>query len=258
VNPTALVTGASSGIGRAFCGLLSEHGYDLLLVARRRDLLDAVATDARLQEVEAEVFVLDLTEEADAAILTEAISGRPIDVLVNAAGLGDFGPFVESDWETQKAMIDLNVTAFTRMLYVVARSMARRGGGRILNVASVASFQPGPLMSVYYATKAYDLWLSEAVAEELVDHKVTVTALCPGPTRTPFHRSAGMDEEAMAASRMPTTREVAEFGYRAMMRGRRVAVYGLGVRLMIAAKRLLPRRLVSRVVGAMQKRRLKR
>jgi hypothetical protein len=112
-------------------------------------------------------------------------------------------------------------------------------------------------MSVYYATKAYNLSLSEALAEELADRGVTVTALCPGPTRTPFHRSAGMDEEAMAAARMPSTREVAEFGYHAMMRGRRVAVYGFAFRLMIAAERVLPRRLVSRAVHAMQKRRLK-
>lgn len=255
MSGTALVTGASSGIGRAICRVLAEHGYDLILVARRRRLLEAVAAETRLLGVESEIEPVDLTEESEVGELLERIEGRRIDVLVNNAGMGSFGRFVDTPLATHRKTIALNVAAYTRLFHTVARRMAARREGRILNLASVASFQPGPLMSVYYASKAYALRLSEAMAEELEPLGVSVTALCPGPTRTPFHAAAGMDETAMKNSSMPTTEEIAEYGFRMMMRGKRVALYGNGFRAMVLFERLLPRRFVTRAVFAMQRRR---
>lgn len=256
MGATALVTGASSGIGRAFCEVLAEHGYDLFLVARRKHLLEDVAAEVARYGVSVEIYEVDLSDESGLASVGETLDERSIDVLVNNAGVGNFGWFVESEWEVDRRMIELNVIGFTRVLHIVAAGMARRGSGRILNIASVASFQPGPLMSVYYATKAYALSLSQAVAEELSDTAITVTALCPGPTRSPFHAAAGMDSEAMDSDTLPSAHEVARYGYRAMMRGKRVAVYGLGFRISIWAQRFLPRSLVVRTVGALQKRRI--
>ncbi|MFO8063764.1 MAG: SDR family NAD(P)-dependent oxidoreductase [Spirochaetota bacterium] len=256
MGATALVTGASSGIGRAFCEVLAEHGYDLLLVARRKDMLEEVAAEAARHGVGAEIYEADLSDEGRLESLSSALAARSIDVLVNNAGIGDFGRFVETEWEVDRRMIALNVGGFTRMLHLVAAGMSRRGDGRILNVASVAAFQPGPLMSVYYATKAYALSLSQALAEELSHTSITVTALCPGPVRSPFHAAAGMHPEAMDSDSLPTVHEVARYGYRAMMRGKRVAVYGLGFRLSIFVQRFLPRALVVRAVGALQKRRM--
>jgi len=255
VGRTALVTGASSGIGRTFCGILASRGWDLIIVARRVDELRAVATDAAYHGVHAEVHAADLSAPEDITALETLIEAREIDLFVNNAGVGSFGPFTTSAGEHNDAIIAVNVRAYARVLRLVARSMVGRGRGGILNVASVAGFQPGPLMSVYYASKAYELSLSEAVAEEVASAGVTVTALCPGPTRSPFHERAGMRIGNAAARAMPEAREVAEFGLRALERGRRVAVFGTGFRLMIFAQRLLPRALVTRAVGAMQRRR---
>lgn len=255
MGKTALVTGASSGIGRAFSEFLAEQGYDLVLVARRADHLRAVATDAAYLGVHAEAHALDLTDPAAITELEAALAGRDLDLFVNSAGVGDFGPFIGSAWERNEAMISLNVSACMQVLHVVAGVMAERGHGRIIQVASVASFQPGPLMSVYYASKAYGLSLSQALAEELAPYGVGVTALCPGPTRSPFHDAAGMRIGTSAARSMATTREVAEYGYRAALRGRRVAIHGFAFKVMVFLERLLPRAVVARAVGVMQGRR---
>ncbi|MFP4373079.1 MAG: SDR family NAD(P)-dependent oxidoreductase [Spirochaetaceae bacterium] len=255
MGKTALVTGASSGIGRAFSELLAEQGYDLLLVARRSDYLRAVATDAAYLGVHAETLALDLTDPAAIARLESALAGRELDLCVNSAGVGDFGPFVESSWERNEEMIALNASACMQVFHVVGTLMASRGYGRIIHVASVAAFQPGPLMSVYYASKAYGLSLAEALAEELAGDGVGVTALCPGPTRSPFHDAAGMQIGTAEARSMATAREVAEYGYRAALRGKRVVVFGCGFRVMLFLRRVLPRAVVTRAVGAMQARR---
>lgn len=253
---TALVTGASSGIGRTFCGVLAARGWDLVIVARRTDELRAVATDAAYHGVHAEVRAADLARADAVAALEALIAERDIDLFINNAGIGSFGPFMESSQQHNDGMIALNVAAYARLLRSAARSMAARGQGRILNVASVAGFQPGPFMGVYYATKAYELSLSQAVAEEVSSSGVTVTALCPGPTRSPFHERAGMRIGSSAARAMPEAREVAEFGLRAVERGKRVAVFGIGFRLMIFAQRFLPRSVVAHAVAAMQRRRM--
>jgi short-subunit dehydrogenase len=255
VGKTALITGASSGIGRAFSELLAEQGYDLMLVARRSDHLRAVATDAAYLGVHAETYALDLTDPAAITELDAALSGRDLDLFVNSAGVGDFGSFTESSWERNEAMIALNVAACMQVFHVVAGAMAARGHGRIIQVASVAAFQPGPLMSVYYASKAFGLSLSQALAGELAPYGVRVTALCPGPTRSPFHDAAGMRIGSAEARSMATAREVVEYGYRAALRGKRVAIHGFAFKVMVFLERLLPRAVVARGVGLLQSRR---
>ncbi len=255
MGKTALITGASSGIGRTFSEFLAEQGYDLILVARRSDHLRAVATEAAYHGVHAETHALDLTDPAAITELDAALAGRDLDLFVNSAGVGDFGPFLASTWERNEAMIALNVSACMQVFHVVARAMAARGHGRIIQVASVAAFQPGPLMSVYYASKAFGLSLSQALAEELAPYGVGVTALCPGPTRSPFHDAAGMHIGSSEARSMATTREVVEYGYRAALRGKRVAIHGSAFKVMVFLERLLPRALVARGVGLLQSRR---
>jgi hypothetical protein len=254
----ALVTGASSGIGWEIAHILAREGFDLVLVARRVDRLGllkeqilARTSDPRIVHV----LDIDLALEDSADRVWERLSalGTPISVLVNNAGFGSFGPFLEADPDENSRMINVNIAALTRLTRLVLPAMLERGSGRILNVASVASFQPGPLMAVYYATKAYVLSLSEALSEELSGSGVTVTALCPGPTRSEFHDRAGIEHNGMVRPlKMPDAAEVALAGYRAMIRGRRVHIHGLLYRILVFVVRLVPRRLAAASVRRMQ------
>jgi hypothetical protein len=244
---TALVTGASSGIGRDLARLLAADGYDVVLVARRADALEALAAELG----GARVLAADLADPAAPAKLAAEVPD--VDVLVNNAGVGDYGPFAEADLAKTLGMLQLNVAALTELTRRYLPGMLERGNGRVLNVASTAAFQPGPLMAVYYATKAYVLSFSEAVAEEVRGRGVTVTALCPGPTASGFQAGAGMEESRLVKGRrLPTSEQVARAGYRAMRRGRVVAVVGVGNRFLAASVRLSPRFLIRRVVKRMQ------
>ena len=247
----ALVTGASGGIGRELSLLLARDGYDLVVVARRmkelEDLRDVVVSEYGRQ---VEIIQCDMTD-------ISSVDRMPtnVDILVNNAGFGDLGPFVDCDPDKQIRMIDLNVRTLTALTRRIVPSMVARGEGRILNVASVASFEPGPLMSVYYATKAYVLSLSEALHEELRRTGVTVTALCPGPTNTGFAKAANADgtnifKEAAGADVV----KVARYGYRCMMKGKAVAIHGNLFKISIFSVRLLPRCMVRRVVHWLQSR----
>ena len=244
---TALVTGASSGIGRDLARLLAADGYDVVLVARRADALEALAAELG----GARVLAADLADPAAPAKLAAEVPD--VDVLVNNAGVGDYGPFAEADLAKTLGMLQLNVAALTELTRRYLPGMLKRGNGRVLNLASTAAFQPGPLMAVYYATKAYVLSFSEAVAEEVRGQGVTVTALCPGPTASGFQAGAGMEESRLVKGRrLPTSEQVARAGYRAMRRGRVVAVVGVGNRVLAASVRLSPRFVIRRVVKRMQ------
>jgi hypothetical protein len=187
--------------------------------------------------------------------LAAAVARHPVELLVNSAGSGTFGPYLSADWDRTARMIDLNVAAYAGCLHLVARRMVEAGRGRIINIVSVAGFQPGPLMSAYYATKSYALSLSEALSVELAPRGVSVTALCPGPTSSPFHEAAGMTIPERDRRAMADAREIAAWGYRMARRGRHVAIHGAGFKTMVFLERFLPRRLVARMVGAMQRRR---
>ncbi|MDE6442233.1 MAG: SDR family oxidoreductase, partial [Clostridia bacterium] len=195
MNNTALVTGASGGLGLEFAKLLAKDGNDLLLVARNGHRLEEIKDELeKAHGVKVYFLACDLTQDDSANKVYDYAkeNSLQIDVLINNAGFGDFGNYLDSVWEKQRDMINLNVLALMRLTYLFVPEMKERGKGKILNVASIASFQPGPLMSVYYASKAFVLSFSEALAVELKKTGVTVTALCPGPVRTCFEKAANL------------------------------------------------------------------
>ena len=243
---TALVTGASSGIGLEIARILAKD-HDVVLAARRADKLEALATEIG----GARVIAVDLADPAGPRRLVAEVPA--VDVLVNNAGFGDFGPFADAAESRLDEMIELNVGALTRLTRAYLPGMCERGRGRVLNVASTASFQPGPLMAVYYATKAYVLSLSEALAEETRGTGVTVTALCPGPTASGFQAGAAMENSRLVKGRkLPSAASVAAFGVKAMQRGEVVAVPGFANKAMAASIRVSPRPVVRRLVHRMQ------
>ena len=243
---TALITGASSGIGLEIARVLAPD-HDLVLVARSAAKLDARATELG----GARVIAADLSDPSAVAKIAAEIAD--VDVLVNNAGVGDFGAFAEADPDRTLAMIQLNVTSLTALTRAYLPGMLARGSGRVMNVASTASFQPGPLMAVYYATKAYVLSFSEALTEETRGSGVTVTALCPGPTASGFQAAADMELSPLVANKkLPTSAEVAAFGVKAMEKGDAVAVPGLMNKIMAAGVRATPRPVMRRLVHKLQ------
>ncbi len=258
-RPVALITGASGGLGLELARLAARDGHDLVLVARREEQLREVAKYLNgMYGIRAEVIVADLAEpEAPEAILGQVEQlGLGVDVLVNNAGFGDWGLFGRADLARQLAMVQVNVTALTELTRRCLPRMVSRRGGRILNVASTAAFAPGPLMAVYYASKAYVLSFSEAIGNELQGTGITVTALCPGPTRTGFAAAAGIEESNLFSG--PNVMEVgpvAAAGWRGLQRGRAVVVPGLLNKLLLFSVRLGPRWLVRRITRRFQERR---
>lgn len=255
----ALVTGASEGLGREFATLAAKDGFDVILSARQTDKLQAHAASLRrAYNVAVEVIPADLTDPVAVERLWDAASeGRQIGVLVNNAGLGRNGDITEDGgWPREADSIAVNIIAATILLKRAAAHMKGHGSGRILNLASVAGFLPGPHMAIYHASKAYLLSLSEAVAEELRGTGVTVTAVCPGPTATQFFASDGAERKTLATRLgMPSAESVAVAGWAAMTRGRRVKVVGAANKLLAFLPRLLPRRMMAFFVGISLKKR---
>lgn len=257
MSKTALITGASSGIGLELAGVFAENGFDCVLVARSHDKLGELATRLE-QEHHAKTLVVakdlaratavdEIYEEVTAAALT-------IDVLVNNAGFSVFGLFAETDLQAELEMLQVNVMALTALTKLFLRGMVQRRSGRILNLASTAAFEPGPLMAVYYASKAYVLSFSEALGEELRGTEVTVTALCPGPTRTGFQKRGNLEDSRLVQGNIGDARSVALAGFRGMMAGKPLVIPGFGNKLVPWVVRLSPRRMVPRVVRRMQER----
>ncbi len=259
MRQTALVTGASSGIGFEFAKILAEDNYDLVLIARNKEKLREIKkVFEERYKIKVIVIVKDLSEKDSAKEVYDFIRKRRmrIDVLVNNAGFGDYGLFIENDWEKEFRMLELNVTALTYFTKLFARDMVKRKNGRILNVSSIAAFQPGPLMAVYYASKSYVLSFSEALARELKGTGVSVTVLCPGPTKSDFAQVSGMKSSRLVKGRkLPSSEEVARFGYDAMKKGKVVVVHGFFNRLGVFAVRFIPRNMMVNIVYHVQKRR---
>ncbi len=253
MNRLAVVTGATGGIGIQLCRLLARNGYDLVITGRSEDRLRMLANELKaLQSIEVNYLAGDLSDPEFRGRLFEMTPGTP-SVLINNAGFGDYGPFAESDWEKQDEMIKVNVLALTQLTHMFLPGMVSKGYGRILNVASVASFQPGPLMSVYYATKGYVLSFSEALSVELAKTGVTVTALCPGPVNTGFAKAANAESiNVFKQSSGADPEQVAGYGYRMMMKGKPVAVFGKKFKILIFFERLLPRSAVRRMLFRIQ------
>jgi len=250
-NRTALVTGGSGGIGFEIAKVLARKGFDLVLVARKRDTLEAAAGQLEGKYgARVHVFAADLRRPDAPQAIFDFLHNEniPIEVLVNNAGFGLGGEFADTELRRELDMIQVNIAALTHLTKLFLPSMLKRKSGRVLNVASTAAFQPGPLMAVYYATKAYVLSFSEALAEELRHGGVTVTALCPGPTRTHFAASAQVTKSRLStAFGIADADDVAEFGVAAMMHGRRVAIPGIKNKIMAQANRFAPRGVTTRV-----------
>lgn len=243
---TALITGATSGLGYEFVKLFADDGYNLVLVARNQQKLEEIKNI--FTNIEVTIIAKDLSVPGAANEVFQGVEkkGIHIDALINNAGFGLMGNFDDLDLQKQSEMIQLNITALTELTYYFLPSLKQRNRARILNVASTAAFQPGPLMAVYYATKAFVLSFSEALVEELKGSSVTVTTLCPGATKTNFGSVASVEGTKMF-SRAMSSKIVAQQGYHAMMHGKRVIITGGLNKAGALAAKFLPRSLGAKL-----------
>jgi short-subunit dehydrogenase len=256
MKKVALITGASSGIGKEFARIHAERGGDLVIVARREDKLHEIKGELEAKHsVQVTVIPKDLTQSEAPREIHDNIKNAGIEVeyLINNAGFGGRGKFHERAWEKDIAMIQLNIVALTALSRFFLPDFVKKNSGRILNVSSTASLMPGPLQAVYYATKAYVTFLSNALAEELYDTDVTVTALLPGATETEFANTSGMDKTSLFNKTAPA-RSVAEDGYDAMLTGKLNVISGVtfGQRIMMATIPFMPRKVLLKQIRQMQ------
>lgn len=252
----ALITGASSGIGREFANIHAERKGDLIVVARRKEKLKELKSELESKHgVKVEVIEKDLSVPGSAKELFDKVQAKGIEVeyLINNAGFGLRGKFHELSWERQAQMIQLNMTSLTELMYLFLPEFVKRNRGRILNTSSTASYMPGPLQAIYYATKAYVTFLGNAVAEELNDTNVTVTTLMPGATETEFAKTSGMDKTSLFENTFPA-RGVAEDGYNAMLKGDLDVVSGLtlGQKMMFPMMAIMPKKTLLKQIRQMQ------
>jgi short-subunit dehydrogenase len=255
--PTALITGASSGIGWELAKIHAASGGDLVLVARNiRQLENLKISILKNHSVQIHLIEKDLSKAHAAEELYDYVIAQQwqIDILINNAGFGYYGMFMDVPLQKDEEMVQLNMLTLTKLTKLFAAGMIQRGTGRIMNVASTAAFQPGPTMAVYCATKAFVLHFSEALSNELDGTGVTVTTLCPGATASGFQSAAAMEESALIKGKnLPTSYEVADYGYKAMMKGKRVAIHGLMNYLMALSVRFTPRGMVLKVARWMMR-----
>lgn len=255
-NQTALITGASSGIGYEFAKLFARDGYNLVLVARSQQKLIQVADELTEKfGISVKILAKDLAiptspEEIFTEVQQESIK---IQVLVNNAGFATYGLFSETDLAAELQMMQVNMVSLTHLTKLFLNEMLKQKEGKILNIASTAAFQPGPLMAVYYATKAYVLSFSEAIANELSGSGVTVTALCPGATESGFQKRADMEQSKLVSGqRIMDAEAVAIIGYRGLMKNETVVIPGLKNQLLALSVRFTPRNMVTQMVRNMQ------
>lgn len=256
---TALITGGSGGIGLELAKVFARNHFDLVLVARNRDNLEAAAGQLEGKfDVKVHVFAADLADRDSPERIFDFLHNENIkvDVLVNNAGLGIMGEFAETELVREMKMIQVNIAALTHLTKLFLPAMIKRRSGRVLNVASTAAFQPGPLMAVYYATKAYVLSFSQALSEELRNTGVSVTVLCPGPTQTDFFVGAKMtNSRLLTVFGMADAADVAKYGFDATMHGKRVAIPGFKNKIIAQANRLAPRALSAKLARLAQENR---
>jgi len=250
-----LITGASGGIGLELARIHASKGDDLVLVARNGNRLAEIKSELESKfSISVRFLVRDLSVRYAAKKVFDEVSHHniEIDYLINNAGFGDFGLFAECDWEKQEQMINLNIMALAHLTRLFLPGMISRGGGKILNVSSLAAFTPGPTMSVYFATKVFVLSFSEALNNELKEKGITVTALCPGSTESKFHEVALGDPKLVRERKMMSAQKVAEIGYNAMMKGNPVVIPGFKNSLLVFASRFVPRGVVVKQTRKMQ------
>lgn len=251
MNLTALITGASGGIGEELARLFAAHSYDLVLVARNADKLQSLGDElSRAHGIRSRALADDLADPGAPPRLFAALQqqGISIDVLVNNAGFGARGAYAEINYDIEARMIQVNVAALTHLTRLFLPAMLARRSGKILNVASTAAYVPGPFMAVYYASKAFVLSFSEAIAEETSDSGVTVTALIPGPTKTNFAAAAGTEDTRLFRSGSAmSAAAVARVGFDGLMAGKRVVTAGFSNKLTVFSTRLAPRTMLAKI-----------
>jgi len=255
-NPVALITGASSGIGVALARVFAQHGHEIAVVARREPKLSALADSiAQAGHKRPHVLAVDLGRSDSPARLAHELLVRGLEpgIIVNNAGFGLLGTATQLDRGEQLAMIDVNVRTLTDLSLRWIESVGRHRGG-ILNVASLAGFLPGPRMAVYYATKAYVLSFTESLHEELKSQGIRVTVLCPGPVKTEFQERAGIGDRRLPALMTRSAEEVARQAYQGFMKGQCFVVPGVPNKILAAAPRFLPRRVLVTLISARQRR----
>jgi len=254
----ALITGASGGIGLELAHVMAKEKHNLVLVARSIDKLNELADELiQTHGIKVKTYKADLSNAKEIENLYQQTQNDDIEVsyLINNAGFGEYGNFIENDWEKLNSMMQLNIVSLVHLTNLYSKNMVSSKFGKIMNVASTAAFQPLPYFAVYAATKSFVLSFSEAIASELKSHGITVTALCPGLTETGFVETASLENTKFldkAKSSMATAEEVAEYGYEAMMKGKTVAVHGMVNSIMAQSSRFLPRDLVTTIVKKMQ------
>lgn len=253
---TALITGASGGIGQELATLFARDGHNLVLVARSEEKLQNQALHyAITYGIYTKVISQDLSKADGPAKVFEQLKkdGVAVDVLVNNAGFGNFGPFRETDLQKELDMMQLNIVSLTHLCKLFLNQLPKESKGKILNVSSTAAFPPGPYMAVYYASKAYVQSFSEALAAELEDDGVTVTALCPGPTKTDFQDAANLHASGLFSSQLVAdAQSVAKAGYEGLLAGEAVVIPGVQNKLTAFSVRVLPRHLVRQMVKKIQ------
>lgn len=255
-NKTVLITGASSGIGYEMAGIFAKNGYNLILVARRENILNKMKEKfLESYGVHTVVIQKDLAQPEASRQVYEEVKKMNInvDILINNAGIGSCGLFHEIDLKKHIDTIQVNITSLTELTRLIAEDMVKRKNGKILNVASTGAYQPGPLISVYYAAKAYVLSFSEAICNELKPYNITVTALCPGATKTEFGKNAGKGNLKNAMD----PKKVAEAAYFGLMKGKRVVIPGTLNKFSVFFSKIMPRRILANIVRGIQSKAMK-
>ncbi len=254
---TVLITGASKGIGYELAKLFAGDLYNLVLVARNNNLLREVKNKLQQEhpDIDIEVITQDLSKPGAVREVFRKTEEKQIviDVLVNNAGIGVFGKFYEEDFDRISALLHINIVALTELTRLYLEPMVERNEGKILNISSVAGFLPGPYMAVYYASKAYVLSFSEALASELSGTGVTVTTSCPGPTKTGFQQEVGSESSFLSRFHLfASAREVAEDAYKALLKGKKIEIPGILNNTLVSTSRILPDKIKAGIVKKLQ------
>jgi len=249
-----LITGASSGIGLELAKLFARDGNNLVLIARREELLNKIAGELKTEfGIEVNVIAKDLTIEKSSEEIFNNLKDKNIDIVVNNAGFGTVGPFTELDYKRQVDMVKLNITALTSLTRLFIPGMVEKNNGGILNVGSLAGFQPGPYATIYYATKAYVLSFTEGLKEELKNSNIKITCLAPGPTNTEFGEVSGLDRSFLFKFGTMDAKDVALQGYNGFLNGKTVVIPGFSNKLLPLLVRISPRFLVRSITAKLNR-----
>lgn len=250
MKKTVLITGATSGIGYEFSKIFMENNYDVILVGRNLEKLMELEDFSKKKYVRAYIYKFDLSLSENIDLLYKKIKTEvgKVDILINNAGIGFNGEFNEIDWQKQLDIINVNIISLTKLTKLILKDMIDQKDGKILNVASTGAYQPGPLISVYYASKAYVLSFSEALREEVKDKGINVVTLCPGATKTNFSKRAGKGDLDVAMS----AKEVAECGYKALMNNKAICIPGIMNKVLVFLSKVSPTTLNAKIVKKIQ------